>query len=259
MQRFVRRDGSPGCRAALFRHSRRTSFITEPNHPVLQHTGDDAANEASLVIRSDHPVLQPEQSADPALVRLITRSDHPVLQHKHRASKTLSRLITRSDHPVLQPLRTEPRVGKRFRHLNRMKKTSAFLLRRPRAGGSPSVSRISTGVSSLSNRGTLAFACKLYVTAPVPFTQRTASARFVEAGCVLECEAGTPQRSGQRFHRFKAGLLSEGLPASSVSRIAVRCFRSFLTGKYPMIPMTVDKMLRIASTVFASMVRPPKR
>ena len=215
MQRFVRRDGSPGCRAALFRRSRRTSFVTEPNHPVLQ----------------------PEQSADSALVRLVTESNHS----------------------VLQPLRTEPQAGKRFRHLNRMKKTSAFLLRRPRAGGFPSVSRISAGVSSLSNRGTLAFACTVYVTAPVPFTQRAASARCVETGCVLECEAGTPQRSGQRFQRFKAGLLSEGRPASSVSRIAVCRFRSFLTGKFPMIPMTADKMSRIASTVFASMARPPKR
>ena len=39
------------------------------------------------------------------------------------------------------------------------------------------------------------------------------------------------------FYIVKAGLLSEGVPASFMSRIAVRRFHSFLTSKSLMIPM----------------------
>ena len=49
------------------------------------------------------------------------------------------------------------------------------------------------------------------------------------------------------FYIVKAGLLSEGVPASFVSRIAVRRFHSFLIGSKPMIPITTSKMLHIAS------------
>ena len=146
MQRFVRRDGSPGCRAEL------------PGSPTHRRRRSQRGQFGYQVESLGSPTV-----ADGAAGRKAVSASEPD------------------------------------------EKTSAFLLRRPRAGGFPSVSRISTGVSSLSNRGTLAFACKLYVTAPVPFTQRAASARCVEAGCVLECEARTPQCAGQRSTSSKPG------------------------------------------------------
>lgn len=73
---------------------------------------------------------------------------------------------------------------------------------------------------------------------------------------MLECEARTPQRTGQRSSFSKPGYFP-GCPGFFCVRIAVRR-HSFLTSKRPMIPITTRSTLHIALTVSASMGTPPK-